>query len=509
MPMKTTMLNKNKLSIRHICFILHSYFLKWDAYYRYNSFSMKIIPVILSGGSGTRLWPLSRKQYPKQYLPLISNHTMLQETILRLTGLDNLADPIIICNKDHRFLVAEQCQQIDVLSPTIILEPVGKNTAPAITAAALQSVKQLDNALLLILPADHVIKDVDEFHQAIMNAAKQAKIGKLVTFGIVPTEPNTGYGYIKLGAGNTDGIYKTEEFVEKPDAQTAQSYLDKGNYLWNSGMFLFQTNTFIDELNIYFPSIVKCVSDSVNKSEQDIDFIRLEEQSFSLSPSISIDYALMEKSNNVMVMPLSAGWSDVGSWLALYDIGEKDGKGNIIKGDVYAKETTNSYILANHHMVVTIGVNDLIIVDTPNATFVSTKEKVGQVSKIVKELQDDDREEQYCHRKIYRPWGWYDSIESGVNFQVKRLHVKPGAKLSLQSHQKRAEHWVVISGAATVTNGKNKFILNKGGSTYIPIGVKHSLENKCDESLEIIEVQSGIYLGEDDIVRFEDIYGRK
>jgi len=467
-----------------------------------------IIPVILSGGSGTRLWPLSRKQYPKQYLPLAGDNTMLQETILRLSGLDNLVDPIIICNADHRFLVAEQCQQIDITNPTILLEPVGRSTAPAIAAAALQSLKETDDAVLLVLSADHVIQDVEAFHQAINIARQQAQEGKLATFGIVPTDANTGYGYIRPSKENIDGAYKVEEFVEKPDLQTAQAYLKQGNYLWNSGMFMFKADALIDELTTYSPEVVTSVKTAVNNAEQDLDFIRLDKQAFESSPSDSIDYALIERSGNVVVVPLDAQWNDIGSWSALYDIGTKDDNGNVIQGDVFTEETTNTYINATSHMVATIGVQDLVIVDTPNATLISTKDKVQEVKKIVEQLQQQDREEQFCHRKVYRPWGWYDSIEVGIHFQVKRLYVNPGAKLSLQMHYKRAEHWVVVSGTATAINGEDTLTLTEGDSTYIPIGTIHGLENKTSEPLQIIEVQSGAYLGEDDIVRFEDIYGR-
>jgi len=469
---------------------------------------MTIIPVILSGGSGTRLWPLSRKQYPKQYLPLAGDNTMLQETILRLSGLDNLADLIIICNADHRFLVAGQCQQIDIKNPTILLESVGRNTASAIAAAALQSLKQTDDAVLLVLSADHVIQDVEAFHAAINIAGQQAQEGKLATFGIVPTDANTGYGYIKSSGESVNGSYKVEEFVEKPDLETAQTYLEQGNYLWNSGMFMFKATTLIDELTTHSPEIVTSVNNAVDNAVQDLDFIRLDEQAFESSPSDSIDYALMEKSDNVVVVPLDAQWNDIGSWSALYDIGTKDSNGNVIQGDVFTEDTTNTYIHANHHMVATIGVQDLVIVDTPNATLIATKDKAQEVKKIVERLQEQDREEQSCHRKVFRPWGWYDSIEVGLHFQVKRLHVNPGAKLSLQMHHKRAEHWVVVSGTATAINGEDILTLTEGDSTYIPIGTTHGLENKTNKQLEIIEVQSGAYLGEDDIVRFEDIYGR-
>jgi len=469
---------------------------------------MKIVPVILSGGSGTRLWPLSRKQYPKQYLPLVGDNTMLQETILRLSGLDDLAEPIIICNEDHRFIVAEQCQQINITNPAILLEPIGRNTAPAIAAAAIQAQKISEDSMLLVLSADHVIKDVNEFHKAIDIAFKQAQQGKLVTFGIVPTEANTGYGYIKSAINETGGAYQVEEFVEKPDAKTAKLYLEQGNYLWNSGMFMFQANTLVDELSEYSPNIVISVIDAVRKSKQDLDFIRLDEKSFKSSPSDSIDCALMEKSNNVVVVPLDAQWSDVGSWSALYDIGEKDNNGNVIKGDVVTKDTKNTYINANHHMVTTLGVENLIVVDTPDATFIATQDKAQEVKAIVELLKSDVRDESESNRKVYRPWGWYDSIEHGSNFQVKILHVNPGEKLSLQIHHKRAEHWIVVSGVATATNGDQELTLTQGQSTYIPLKTIHCLENQTDEPLEIVEVQSGEYLGEDDIVRFADNYNR-
>jgi mannose-1-phosphate guanylyltransferase/mannose-6-phosphate isomerase len=469
---------------------------------------MKIVPVILSGGSGERLWPLSRKEYPKQYLPLLGDQTMLQETIQRLNGLDNLSDPIIICNADHRFVVAEQCRQIGIKNPTILLEPIGRNTAPAIAAAAFQSLKDSDNSTLLVLSADHVIRDVGAFHKAIKIANQQAQISKLVTFGIVPTDPSTGYGYIKSSKDINNGAHKVERFVEKPDLKTAEFYLEQGDFLWNSGMFMFQAHVFIEELTEYAPNIVASVHDAVNNASQDLSFIRLEKQAFESSPSDSIDYALMEKSNNVVVVPLNANWKDIGAWTALYDIGIKDSQGNVIKGDVIIQNTTNTYINADHHMVAAIGVDNLIIIDTPDVTLIATQDKAQEVKNIVESLQASGRCESSAHRKVYRPWGWYDSIESGEYFQVKRLYIKPGAKLSLQMHHKRAEHWVVVSGMATVINGGQTFNLNKGESTYIPIGITHALENTTNESLEIIEVQSGSYLGEDDIVRFEDIYGR-
>jgi mannose-1-phosphate guanylyltransferase / mannose-6-phosphate isomerase len=468
-----------------------------------------IVPIILSGGSGRRLWPLSRKQYPKQYLPLASENTMLQETILRLDGIDNISDPIIVCNAEHRFLVAEQCQQINLKNPIILLEPIGRNTAPAIAAAALQALKISKKTTLLVLSADHIIHDIDAFHRSINISIEQVEDGKLVTFGIVPTEANTGYGYIKLSKKGLNGAYEVEKFIEKPDFKTAKYYVDNGNYLWNSGMFIFKACKLIDELNEFSPEIISSVKNAINKAKYDLDFIRLDKESFEESPSDSIDYALMEKSNNVVVVPLDANWNDVGSWSVLYDVGKKDECLNVINGDVIALDTFNSYINATHHIVATIGVDNLIIVDTPDATFIASKDKAKDVEKIVDLLQASERIEFGQNRKVFRPWGWYDSIESGDFFQVKRLHVSPGAKLSLQKHHKRAEHWVVIKGEAKITCNDMKKTLKKGESVYIPLGAIHSLENITDNPLEIIEVQSGTYLGEDDIIRFEDIYGRE
>jgi len=468
----------------------------------------KIIPVILSGGSGTRLWPLSRKNYPKQYLSLLSEKTMLQETILRLNGLDNLSNPVIICNSIHRFLVAEQCQQINIDNPTILLEPVGRNTAPAIAAAAIQSIKDSGDSLLLVLSADHVIEDIKAFHDSINIAVKHALEGRLSIFGIVPTNANTGYGYINSSEENIHGSYKVKNFIEKPSLQNAKSYIAQGNYLWNSGMFMFKASVLIDELNSYLPDTMSLVTKAVDNSTRDLDFIRLEKQAFELIPNNSIDCALMEKSNNVVVIPLDAQWSDIGSWSALYDIGEKDQNGNVLKGDVIVQDTTNTYVSANNHMIAVIGVDNLIVVDTPDATFISTIEKTHKVKSIINSLESKGRNEFEEHRKVHRPWGWFDSIESGKHFQVKKLHVFPGSKLSLQMHHKRAEHWIVVNGLASVINGEDAFILREGESTFIPIGVTHSLENKTSSQLEIIEIQSGAYLGEDDIVRFEDIYGR-
>ena len=434
---------------------------------------------------------------------------MLQETILRLDGLKDLQKPIIICNAEHRFLVAQQCQQIDTTSPIILLEPVSRNTAPAIAAAALQSIRENGDSLLLVLPADHHIEDIDALHQAIDVATKQALIGRLVTFGIVPTDANTGYGYIEYSNEKFDDAYQVEKFVEKPDQKTANQYLEKGNHLWNSGMFMFRASTLIDELTTHAPDIVLSVTKSIDKATQDLDFVRLGEQDFDLSPSDSIDYALMEKSDKCVVVPLDANWSDLGSFSSLYDASTKDNNANVIKGDVLAEKTNNSYIDTDNRLVATLGIENMIIIDTPDALLVAGKDESQNLAQIVEKLKLQNREELSYNRKVYRPWGWYDSIDSGNNFQVKRLHVNPKAKLSLQMHQQRAEFWVVVSGVATVTNGEKTTTLTKGQSTYIPIKTKHSIANLTDKALEIIEVQSGTYLGEDDIIRFEDVYGRE
>jgi len=465
---------------------------------------MQIIPVILSGGSGTRLWPLSRKQHPKQYLSLADEQTMLQATIQRLQGLENLATPIVICNQEHRFLVAEQLQQINIEKPTIILEPEGKNTAPAIAAAA----HYIKDGLMLVLPADHIIQDIQAFHQTIKIAIKQAEQDKLTTFGITPTEPNTGYGYIEKFSEMEDHACKIKRFVEKPNLKTAKQYLEDGNYLWNSGMFLFTAQNYLKELNKYNPQISESCKQAVEKAKKDYDFLRLDPTSFSESPADSIDYAVMEKTENAVVVPLNAGWNDIGNWSALYQIGKKDKNGNVIKGNAITTGTTNSYINANHHMIATIGVDNLIIVDTADATLVASKDKTQQVKQIVEQLQQQSRTEEQLHRKVYRPWGWYDTIDKGYRFKVKRICVNPGATLSLQKHYHRAEHWIVVKGTAQIINGEQKELLKENQSTYIPIGTAHRLENPGKLPLEMIEVQSGSYLGEDDIERIDDHYGR-
>ena len=482
---------------------------------------MKLTPVILSGGSGTRLWPLSRQQYPKQYLTLVGEHTMLQETILRLKGLENLTDPTIICNVEHRFLVAEQCQQIGIKKPTILLEPIGKNTAPAIAAAAYNAIKYSlgrDNSLLLILSADHLIQDSTAFHQAINVAIKQAQLGELVTFGVVPKDANTNYGYIETETPCKDKMMaqKVKSFHEKPDQKVANRYLQNDNFLWNAGMFMFQVETLLNELTIHAPEIVASAKDAIDQSEQDLYFTRMAPFEFETNSStlsmqhskLSIDYALMEKAHNVVVVPLEAGWNDIGAWSALYEIGKKDANNNVIKGDVLITETTNSYINADHHMIATIGIDNLIIVDTPDATLVATKDKVQEVKKIVKQLNTKNSTLNIHHLKVHRPWGWYKTIDKESRFQVKRICVNPGASLSLQKHYHRAEHWIIVKGTAKITNGNKTELLRENQSTYIPVGELHRLENPGMLPLEMIEVQSGSYLGEDDIERLDDCYGR-
>ena len=454
-----------------------------------------IVPVILSGGSGTRLWPLSRKQLPKQYLPLITDKTMLQETLLRLNVLDNIMDPIVVCNNEHRFLTATQCQQVGLESPTILLEPFAKGTAPAIVAAALKSIENGENPTLLVLSADHVIQDVIAFHDAVRIASSRAECGELVTFGIRPTCAHTGYGYIKHLL-NDDDAFHVEAFVEKPDAQTAELYIKQKNYLWNSGMFMFKAQTLIEEMRTWSSATVDLTAEALSHAEFDLDFIRLDKEAFNLLTQDSIDYVLMERSNNVTVVPLDAGWSDVGEWSVMHEVSEKDQNNNAIIGDAITQDVKNTYIHAKHHMVAAIGLQDMVVVDTPDVTFVSTKDKAKEVGKMVERLQTSGKDEGFFHRKVYRPWGWYDRIDRGNGYQVKSICVKPGGKLSLQSHKYRAEHWIVVKGEARITKGDSVFNLKVNQSTYIEIGEKHSLENFSKlESLEVIEVQSGTYFG--------------
>ncbi|MGL1958213.1 MAG: mannose-1-phosphate guanylyltransferase/mannose-6-phosphate isomerase [Colwellia sp.] len=464
-----------------------------------------IYPVIMCGGSGTRLWPFSRSQSPKQFLPLVNDTSMLQDTIARLPTKHESV--VFICNEDHRFFVAEQVKQVQCENATILLEPQGKNTAPAVALAALNALAENDDALLLVLAADHVIKEIDKFHQAIAIATIAAEQGKLVTFGIVPTHAETGYGYIKQGKQQGD-VSDVAQFVEKPNAETAQSYLASGDYLWNSGMFLFKASRYIAELEKFRPDILASCQDAMANVEKDLDFTRPDRDAFLKCAEESIDYAVMEKTADAVVVALDAGWSDVGSYSALWDVCEQDAQQNVIKGDVIAHDTTNSYIHAQNKLVTTLGVDNLVVIDTPDAVLIADKDKVQNVKTIVNELKARQRPETKLHREVYRPWGKYDSVDNGKRFQVKRITVNPGAKLSVQMHHHRAEHWIVVSGTAKVTLDDKTFLLSENESTYIPIGVVHALENPGKLPLEMIEVQSGSYLGEDDIVRFEDRYGR-
>jgi mannose-1-phosphate guanylyltransferase/mannose-6-phosphate isomerase len=464
----------------------------------------EIQPLLLSGGSGTRLWPLSREAYPKQFLPLAGDDTMVQATWRRVEALAERA-PIIVANEEHRFLVAEQLRQIGAPVPTILLEPVGRNTAPAIAAAALQAMTDGADPLLLVLPSDHVVRDPAGFQRAVREAASAADAGALVTFGIVPDAPETGFGYIQVEAG--DGLRKVSRFVEKPDAVTAQSYLDAGGYYWNSGMFLFRASRYLDELARFRPDIVEAVRAAHAAARHDGDFVRLDKDAFAACPSDSIDYAVFEKTEHAMVLPVDIGWSDVGSWSALWDVAERDANGNAHHGDVIAVDSRNSYAYAQR-LVALVGVDDIVVVETDDAVLVARKDRVQEVKQVVAQLKKEQRSQAVLHREVHRPWGSYDSVDNGGRHQVKRIKVKPGAALSLQMHHHRAEHWIVVSGTARVTRGDEILLLSENESTYIPLGVKHRLENPGKVPLELIEVQSGSYLGEDDIVRFEDVYGR-
>jgi len=461
--------------------------------------------VIMAGGSGTRLWPLSRAAHPKQFLALHGEDTMLQATYKRLDGLD-IQSSVTICNEEHRFFVAEQLREIDKLG-SIILEPVGRNTAPAIALAALSSLEGED-PLLLVLAADHVIEDEVAFIKTVMNAIPLAESGKLVTFGIAPHDPNTGYGYIKKGQSQGPG-FTVDAFTEKPSAELARDYFESGDYFWNSGMFLFKASRYLEELKKHRPNIYEACQLSMESVSKDNDFLRVNAAAFNKCPSDSIDYAVMEKTDDAAVVPMDAGWSDIGSWSSLWDISKKDSNGNATYGDVMLHESNNSYIRTDGKLVATIGVDDLVIVSTKDVLVVARKDSVQDVKAVAQKLKAKSRSEWDSHREVWRPWGKYDSIDSGTRYQVKRITVKPGAKLSLQMHYHRAEHWVVVSGLARVTNGDKTFMLSENESTYIPVGVVHALENPGKVLLEIIEVQSGSYLGEDDIVRFEDIYGRE
>ena len=468
----------------------------------------RLQPVLLSGGSGTRLWPLSREAYPKQFLALAGDDTMLQATWSRVAEIADIA-PIVVANEEHRFLVAEQLRQVGAPIPSIILEPVGRNTAPAIAVAALQAMDDHGDPLLLVLPSDHVVRDADAFRAAVRAAMPAAENGALVTFGIVPTTPETGFGYIQADDSNgvVDGVRRVARFVEKPDAATARNYLATGGYYWNSGMFLFRASRYLHQLQRHRPDILEATRKACDAARRDGDFIRLDRDAFAACPADSIDYAVMEKTDAAMVLPVDIGWSDLGSWAALWDVATRDADGNATLGDVIAIDSRNSYVHARR-LVALVGVDDLVVVETDDAVLVARKDRVQQVKDVVTRLKDDQRSQAALHREVHRPWGSYDSVDVGARFQVKRIKVKPGARLSLQSHTKRAEHWIVVSGTARVTRDNDVFELHANQSTYIPIGAKHRLENPGAQMLELIEVQSGDYLGEDDIVRYDDVYGR-
>ncbi|RHW76425.1 mannose-1-phosphate guanylyltransferase/mannose-6-phosphate isomerase [Colwellia sp. RSH04] len=465
-----------------------------------------LFPAIMCGGSGTRLWPLSRSLFPKQFLPLVNDTTMLQDTLNRLPS--NCSDAMFICNEEHRFLLAEQVRQGSENSSTILLEPEGRNTAPAVALAALHALEKDKDALLLVLAADHVINDTAAFHQAVERATSAALENKLVTFGIVPTHAETGYGYIQKGVNQAHQTFKVAEFVEKPTKVIAEQYLASGDYLWNSGMFLFKASRYVEELAKHRPDILKSCQNAMQDVQQDLDFLRPNKDAFLACANESIDYAVMEKTEDAVVVPLDAGWSDVGSYSALWDVCEQDQDKNVIKGDVIAQQTSNSYLHSQNKLIATVGVDNLVVIDTPDAVLVANKDKVQDVKNIVTHLKANKREEASIHREVYRPWGKYDSVDVGERFQVKRITVKPGAKLSVQMHHHRAEHWIIVSGTAKVTIDDNTVLLSENQSTFIPIGAVHALENPGKLPLEMIEVQSGSYLGEDDIVRFEDRYGR-
>lgn len=537
---------------------------------------MIIQPVILSGGSGTRLWPLSREHYPKQLLPLYGEETLLQQTVMRIGNLKGAKPPIVVCNEEHRFLIGEQLLEIGVKPASLILEPVGRNTAPALTLAALSLSEADRKTVLLVMPADHVIRDNDAFLAAVSVGASMAEQGYLVTFGIVPTSPETGYGYIKCGSpfspqssvlrpqSSVSGPQSSEldsqssslspqhsvlstqpsvlshqssgfesqssvlstqsfvlspqpsvlspscidSFVEKPDAETAARYLASGGYLWNSGMFMLRADVWLTELGCHEPAIRKSCEQAIRDGRQDGDFHRIGRESFIACPGNSIDYAVMEKTEKAMVVPLDAGWSDIGAWPAIWEISNRDENGNVLRGDVLAQDTTDSYLLAQHRLLATVGVKDLIVAETADAVLVAHKDKAQDVKAIVALLKQQKRTESLMHRRVHRPWGTYEGVDAGERFQVKRLVVKPGAALSFQLHHHRAEHWVVVKGIAKVTRGEEVILLSENESTFIPLGTKHRLENPGNIPLEIIEVQSGGYLGEDDIVRFDDHYDR-
>lgn len=469
---------------------------------------IQLIPVVLSGGAGTRLWPLSRELYPKQLLPLIGTHTMLQDTVRRLSGLD-VAPPIVVCNEAHRFMVAEQLRALGTSAQAIVLEPVGRNTAPAIALAALVALAGgPGDALLLVLPADHVIHDVSAFQASVAVAAAAAQAGQLVTFGVVPRSPETGYGYIQRGEPLERG-WRIARFVEKPERARAEEFLASGGYYWNSGMFIFSARRYLDELRRLAPDIAAACELALVTAQRDLDFTRIDAAAFAACRAESIDYAVMEKASDAVVVPLDAGWSDVGSWSSLHDASAADADGNVVRGDVLTEDSRDSLVYAESRLVAVVGLRAYVVVETKDAVLVAPRDRVQDVKSLVARLKSSGRSEHLLHREVFRPWGSYDTLDSGERFQVKRLTVRPGGVLSLQMHHHRAEHWVVVSGTARITRGDEVFLLEENQSTYIPLGVRHRIENPGKVPLHIVEVQSGGYLGEDDIVRFEDQYGRE
>ena len=468
---------------------------------------MRVIPVILCGGAGTRLWPLSRELYPKQLLALVDDYSLLQNTVTRCAGHPDVTAPMLVCNEEHRFLVAEQLREIEVEASRIILEPEGRNTAPAVALAAHEAMKADDDAILVVLPSDHVIHKTTLFLEALTTAIDLAKDDALVTFGVVPDKPETGYGYIKKGMA-TGAAFKVDKFVEKPDVATASEFLQSGLYCWNSGMFVFKASAYLKELAAQTPKIAKAMAKATAEVSTDLDFTRVNAEAFKSSPSDSIDYAVMEHTADALVVPLDAGWSDIGSWDALWQISEKDEHNNTLVGDAVVHGVEGSLVWSESRLVSVVGLKDVIVVETADAVMVASQDQAQDVKSIVNHLKGSGRIERTFHQKVYRPWGYYEGLDAGPAFQVKRLGVNPGASLSLQLHHHRAEHWVVVSGIATVTVGEKTFDLNPNESCYIPLETRHRLQNLTEEPLEIIEVQSGSYLGEDDIVRFEDNYGR-
>lgn len=471
---------------------------------------MPIHPVILSGGSGSRLWPMSRAGFPKQFLSLATENTMLQDTILRVSDAKRFKAPLMVCNDDHRFIVADQLRTLGVQPQKILLEPTGRNTAPAVAVAAMTLLKTHPEALMLVLPSDHVILNQTAFMAAVESASQAAEAGKLVTFGIDPNKPETGYGYIQKGTAlNTiSNAYELARFVEKPDAATAQSYLENGDYYWNSGIFLLNARQYLEELLQHNPEMITACEQALTDAEEDLHFCRLGSEAFTACPSDSIDYAVMEKTTQAAVVPVNMSWNDLGAWSALWDIESKDENGNASRGDVLLHNTKNSYVHSEHALVAVTGLDNIIVVATDDAVLVANRDQAQDVKKIVDQLKADGRYEHNQHTTVHRPWGNYRGIDLGDRYQVKRITVKPGERLSLQMHHHRAEHWIVVRGTALVTNGEKSFLLRENESTYIPMGEVHRLENPGKIDLELIEVQSGGYLGEDDIVRFEDGYGR-